>query len=393
MKWNKMNHILDEITLTEADKQRILENCGKQRHVSNKVFLYSKQIAAVFAVCVLGVSSLTAYAAVNAYQEYMKKMPPDEIGARFEAVQEGQKEADTFSRALSDDESTKLMELGAAYEAGTAFPAESMTLFAGDTTTFSALEVELAYDFVNCVFYLPERELTEEELLQIVDVWGKANYSLGILNENEEAKDPAQVMKDNCKEVTADEDAWIREIGNKVLTEIVKENPENGVWDIVLYGKDEPAYMATWKADKKKCQFYLSKNSTRENWGVYHYYSTESTDEERSNGETATAGTVDAEASSISGEERLQLGEKYSKLAMQQLKDYFGADGNLIRCDFGYAKDRLCIAAYADDGNRYRLYYDVVTGQLKELLTYEAGKYDDVEILRKEEVLGSISCP
>lgn len=112
----------------------------------------------------------TVYAAVSLYQAYMDKMSEEEITERYEAVQIGTKDADSFSRQLSEEERTRLESLRLAYKAGERFP---------------------------------EKALSDEQLLEIVDVWEKANYSLGVRNgETEQDKSGEEdILQDLRKEM------------------------------------------------------------------------------------------------------------------------------------------------------------------------------------------------
>lgn len=112
------------------------------------------------------------YAAVSAYQSYMEEMGTEEMQERVEMVREGEKQADTFSRALSRPERERLQELRKQYEEGTRFPSESMVMIDG-TNRGDVTPAMPYYDYKQMVFYIPETELTDEELLQIIDVWEK----------------------------------------------------------------------------------------------------------------------------------------------------------------------------------------------------------------------------
>lgn len=388
MRDNRMQNMMDNIKLSEQDKRRIVESCLERQHVQNRGFRYSRQIAAALAIGVLSVSSLTVYAAVNAYQAYMEKMSREEIAERYGEVQSGEKGADSFSRPLSEAERNSLKELTIAYQEGLCFPEESMKRYDGANGAGEAAAEEVVYDYENMMFYLPQRELTEEELLQIVDVWEKANYSLtaingeqGVATENPlEAEEASRAYRQSLEET---EEEWLRQASCKMIETITGKEFSDGAWDIVLYGAENKKYIAALKDGSNSFSIHFTEDSISEDWTVYSY-------EDWS--ETALQ-----EATEYTEEELDSRIEGCAGDAVAKLEDCFGVDSQVVSCAYGYRKGLLSgegqfldIVLTTEAGDRYLMCYDIQAIQLKTMLTYDAGKYDDIKLLEGADVTGVI---
>ena len=86
-----------------------------------------------------------------------------------------------FSRRLTEEEDIHYKELVQAYEYENRVPLGEVVVI---QTTEEYVEGTLAFCVENSTYYLPERVLTDEEFLQIIDLNHKAHYSFGkILDE------------------------------------------------------------------------------------------------------------------------------------------------------------------------------------------------------------------
>ncbi|MCH5266493.1 MAG: hypothetical protein J1F02_11375 [Lachnospiraceae bacterium] len=134
-----------------------------------------KAAAVVILVLILSMSSVTSYAVVNMFQQRMNAMPESEIEKYNKDVQESHAEADAYSRKLTDSEEEKIFNLRKQYEKDGKFPDKDITQVERyeDVT-----EGELCFVTEESKFYLPERNLSEEEMLEIIDLQEKRDYSV-----------------------------------------------------------------------------------------------------------------------------------------------------------------------------------------------------------------------
>ena len=132
------------------------------------------RIACTLAIfLVVGVG--TTYAAINYKNERLGEMKADEIFAYNEEVQNAEVDADSFSRELSEEERARLKKLKKDYEQKGVFPKNSIS------KVESKAEIngkELFFCISESKFYLPDRMMSDEELLEIIDFYIKRDFSL-----------------------------------------------------------------------------------------------------------------------------------------------------------------------------------------------------------------------
>ena len=381
--------IMNRINLNE--KEKIINCIILQQRTENRIFLYSKQIAAAIIIGIISLISITTYAAVDAYREYMSKMSEEEISARYEEIQIGQKEADTFSRPLTEQERQRLDYLMNEYQKGLCFPEESMERVG--SIEFDETKTDKPfYDFENAVFYIPERELTDEELLQIVDVWEKANYSLAAgnatddrkeLNEEEIIGQAKEVMKQQKQEVEESDEDKIRNfteklMSSKLLSGCTKEHAESGIqsgysenfsmddyeFDVCFYGKNNPKYLISLENANEKYSVFFTADSSPDELTVYSI-------------RHSLKGNSFEETSKYTKEEIRKTIENDLADMPSFFSEYIGIENSIIKKEI-YSEIYLVLTD--DKGNRYRILINPDTGKIAEFLTYEEGKYDDIDL-------------
>lgn len=132
------------------------------------------RIACTLAIfLVVGVG--TTYAAINYKNERLSEMKADEIFAYNEEVQNAEVDTDSFSRELSEEERARLEKLKKDYEQKGVFPKNSIS------KVESKAEIngkELFFCISESKFYLPDRMMSDEELLEIIDFYIKRDFSL-----------------------------------------------------------------------------------------------------------------------------------------------------------------------------------------------------------------------
>lgn len=138
--------------------------------------LFHSKVAAVIALCVVSLSlSIGAGAAINLYIQRMNSLNEEEMLTYNSEVQNTDKEADSFSRQLSKLERDKMLEFREEYETEGRFPAKEILKVQKKS---EVVHGELCFCVENSTFYLPKQELTDDELLQIIDFMEKRDYSV-----------------------------------------------------------------------------------------------------------------------------------------------------------------------------------------------------------------------
>lgn len=138
--------------------------------------LFHSKVAAVIALCVVSLSlSIGAGAAINLYIPRMNSLNEEEMLTYNSEVQNTDKEADSFSRQLSKLERDKMLEFREEYETEGRFPTKEILKVQKKS---EVVHGELCFCVENSTFYLPKQELTDDELLQIIDFMEKRDYSV-----------------------------------------------------------------------------------------------------------------------------------------------------------------------------------------------------------------------
>lgn len=139
----------------------------------------------------------TAIAGINRYQKRMDSMPKEVKEKYAKEVQSVNVDADCFSRKLTVEERKMMDDLRNEYMKGR-IPAQEITSV---KTSAQVTDNNFCFVVEESKFYLPKSKLTEEQVLEIIDLQEKRAYSIREKNEN--------AVKENQTDVTGDESVEI----------------------------------------------------------------------------------------------------------------------------------------------------------------------------------------
>ena len=143
---------------------------------------YSFRRAAILAAACLVLASVTVTAS-GLYQARMEGMNHEKLEEYFAQLQEADVSADSYSRPLTEGETKRLDELRQAYLEEGYFPKKELTLI-DDPGKYKK---GVAFYAEHSTFFLPDTELTDEEMLELIDFREKRDYSLARISEEIEA--------------------------------------------------------------------------------------------------------------------------------------------------------------------------------------------------------------
>lgn len=189
MSGEQVREIMGKIHIPEEMQEDIIVNIQKNMESGKgKKGNWRRMLgaAAAFALAA-GVIGLPARALVTSVvKERMDSVPGEEMQDLSDMVQSQSVAADGFSREYSAGEKTRNKELWQAYENGT-FPER---VIAQVDSEDAVMEGTLCYDRSAGVFHLPDQEMTDEEILQIIDFQHRMSYAVaqsGVVTEEEKA--------------------------------------------------------------------------------------------------------------------------------------------------------------------------------------------------------------
>ena len=175
----KVENILDGL---ETEKKDSKNTDGKR--VNQTVRHYGfRRIVIPAAACLL-LASVTVTAS-GLYRARMESMNHEKLETYFSGLQDADVAADSYSRPLTDGEKNRLEELRQAYLEEGYFPQKELAMLDSP----EKYKKGVAFYAARSTFFLPEEEMTEEELLELIDFREKRDYSLVKITEEIETGD------------------------------------------------------------------------------------------------------------------------------------------------------------------------------------------------------------
>lgn len=173
----KVENILDGL---ETEKKDSKNTDGKR--VNQTVRHYGfRRIVIPAAACLL-LASVTVTAS-GLYRARMESMNHEKLETYFSGLQDADVAADSYSRPLTDGEKNRLEELRQAYLEEGYFPQKELAMLDSP----EKYKKGVAFYAARSTFFLPEKELTDEQLLELIDFKEKREYSLAKISEEIEA--------------------------------------------------------------------------------------------------------------------------------------------------------------------------------------------------------------
>lgn len=176
----EVKRVMDQVHIPSKMQEEVIMNIQKRIEHGNKntgVWNWKRMATAAAAfVLAAGVVSFPVRAFVTSVvQERMESVPEEKMKDLNDMVQSQYEVlADSFSRAYSDSEKERSKALWQAYKNGT-FPEK---VIAQADSVEDVPEGTLCYIRATGVFNLPTQEMTDEEMLQIIDFQHKMSYAV-----------------------------------------------------------------------------------------------------------------------------------------------------------------------------------------------------------------------
>lgn len=326
--------------------------------------LFHSKVAAVIALCVVSLSlSIGAGAAINLYIQRMNSLNEEEMLTYNSEVQNTDKEADSFSRQLSKLERDKMLEFREEYETEGRFPTKEILKVQKKS---EVVHGELCFCVENSTFYLPKQELTDDELLQIIDFMEKRDYSV-------RKKNSVSELPSSENEKVSEDEAV--EFAKKILADVYNLD--------ITYADEEIEFETTQnsKGEKLSSYFVYLKN------GKWEFDATVEIDSEtgvlngididnKSKEECISGIKVEKKRYQEYGSEIRQLYEhlQYGKNIKKMWVTYnYLEDGTLNRGNVKYVIE-------TEDGRGYVFIYSINAD-----IVYDIYQIPDIEFFEKQE--------
>lgn len=183
---------VSEIHMKETAKDRIITECKRKYSKKRKHSMKGKVILAFSLLTVILLCTPVMAKVRESLKQWLSHMTQKEIKERYDSVSNSEGEAYLYSRELNWNERLRKDQLTSLYKKGERFPKGSiMILKQGEKANPDAVN----YDEKYLTWYFPSRELTDEELLEMIDYDHKTDYSLGVINETGKITDDTKPVK------------------------------------------------------------------------------------------------------------------------------------------------------------------------------------------------------
>ena len=205
----KLKETMDQIHMKEEMQKEIIMKVKRQtdRRAFGKKRLHQAVAAAAVFVLIAGAVIPSQAGLRHFVKDRLENMPKQELEAVNQMVQDqNNAEADSFSRDYSKEEIKRMHQLQEAYQNGR-FPQQTITF----TDSVGQIPDDLLrYDPDTSFFYLPDRMLTDEELLQIIDFNYTRDYAVSQGTAAQEARKEWEEKEESLK-AKVQKEGWITE--------------------------------------------------------------------------------------------------------------------------------------------------------------------------------------
>ena len=205
----KLKETMDQIHMKEEMQKEIIMKVKRQtdRRAFGKKRLHQAVAAAAAFVLIAGAVIPSQAGLRHFVKDRLENMPKQELEAVNQMVQsQNNAEADSFSREYSKEEIKRMQQLQEAYQNGR-FPQQTITY----TDSVGQIPDDLLrYDPDTNFLYLPDRVLTDEELLQIIDFNYTRDYAVSQGTAAQEARKEWEEKEEGLK-AKVQKEGWITE--------------------------------------------------------------------------------------------------------------------------------------------------------------------------------------
>ena len=179
MNEHNVRETMEQIHISEEMQEEIIMNIQTRMETGKKnIRIYNRKriamAAAAFVLMACVVSFPVRAFVTSVVKERMENIPKEEVQEIHDMVQSKPTEADVFSREYSDSEEERKKELWQAYKDGK-FPENVITQV---ENAEDAPEGTVCYIRSTGVFNLPAQEMSDEEILEIIDFQHKMSYAI-----------------------------------------------------------------------------------------------------------------------------------------------------------------------------------------------------------------------
>lgn len=389
MQKHELIRAVNQIKLDPKDYQNMYEALKSKEGSTQKkgIIKYTKMMKYAAAVLVMGLAgaaiSIPVKAIVESYEkERMESLSDDFLAEEMERINTQEEEASKTSREYSASEKERMEQLYSQYRQEGLFPKQQLLRVAKESEAEGA---ELFYVYSDRCFHLPVRELTDEELLEIIDYEVMENYVV--------AKNYEDAYQEEIAAQKAAQQQAIEEVKEKggiskgAAVELATEKVQD-IYGISLRDYEQLVYYASVSEDPVPRDSYVITWSNQIAHKFYYFYV------DAYSGELYTIMLGDGDTLDLPHFTEDTFAALYPDMVAQSesfLKEYFALEGDYQATGY-YAMDEMygtivLVNEKEADGGAY-IFQFTSDGGMEEYAHKAAKEYQDYqETLAHKKVL------
>lgn len=359
---NRVKNVLDNLDINKPGKRQ-----------KTKLLYGHGKLVAVFLLAVL-LGSVTVGAKIPVFYRRLQSVSKSEKKKMVHGVQSAKVNADDYSRRMSDEEQKRYVALEKKYEKGT-YPAGNLTEVS-DPKDVGECTDRIWYCDAEGMFYIPQKSLTDEQLLQIIDFRRKREYAVAEQSEAETAATATPTVK-LSKEVCEEKAA-------KVLSELFGLDTTKMTCK-VKKGKDAVS------GEKGKIRIYNKVICSSIDWKYTYYVRIKDETGEVLDAEIKEfANTLGGKESAINEKEYISFGE----ILKSKLTSYYGSQiDNMVLVYYEKKEKRnrrehnIMFCVKLGDDKYLIMEYDAQLQDVYKIYSLTEKSYLEMRNLRKRYIL------
>lgn len=162
-----------------------------------KIKRFPKKRTLLLVAVITLLSGMTVFASANLWQQRMMEMNQEEIESYFISIASSKAPSFRYSRVVTEEERMLWEEMKYLYQNQGMFPEGSLTMLKSADEYNGKI---IGYDKESGTFFLPEKELSKEQILQIIDFQHKAEYAVSNINMVKEEQEIKEILAETDKE-------------------------------------------------------------------------------------------------------------------------------------------------------------------------------------------------
>lgn len=331
MEQQDLKKAMEQVHIQDKMQEDIIRNLQKPKKRNS--FKKAGTLAAALVLAALAIGIPTQAAIRYFVQQRMEDMPNEEVESLTEMLETQDIPADSFSRPYSEKEKERMEQLYRDYQNGT-FPEGEIPRI---TSKEQMEENTFCYVEETGCFYFPDRELTDEELLEVIDFNYKRDYTLA---QNPETKADIERKEQEQKQ----QQARLQEEGGISLQQAIEiaEQWMDTLYGVPIDGMEQNAYLDdSGEGRQRYCVNYSVRSQ------CYYYFFISAFDGRLVEVDSSLAAYLDKEGvEEAKGAEQIEANYKKAENILEELgihdtyKDiycfYIVEDGKIRRNNLAY---------------------------------------------------------